>query len=86
MHEISFHPGRVGSAGTTDCESTFGPSVPLNALTSGSGGVEAQPGLGPDVQRGLQPGSRAIGTRLLCAKDSVKTPRSGRHVPVLMNG
>ena len=86
IHVTCFQPGKVGKAGIEEFVATMGPSVPRNALASGSGGVDEHPGLGPEVHRGLQPGSLAMGTRLLCANDSVKTPLSGRHEPVLMNG
>jgi len=65
IHEICFQPGRVGNAGMDELVTTNDPSVPLKELTFGSGGVEEHPGLAPDVQRGLQPGSLAIGTSSL---------------------
>jgi hypothetical protein len=65
IHEISFHPGRVGKAGIDEFAATRDPSVPRKALGLGSGGVEVHPGLAPDVQRGLHPGSLAMGTRVL---------------------
>jgi len=86
MQAIDFQPGTVGREGMADRDATKGPSVPLKAEGSGSGGIDEQPGFEPDAHSGLHPGNRVMGIMSTCWVGSAKTPLSGEQAASTMNG